>query len=145
MELNDLLVKREIDPRTVLVFRHRPTEPQLRKVLPWLAAEKPQVYNAYQQTQRPRVEKAMQKARFVASLIGHEPGRASFVGLYKCGKPRPLTRGTCLQIPENVELRSFGVKLWHENQTAILWFDLALTDILAEWKGRLVVAWPPPE
>ena len=62
MELNDLLIAQSIDPKEVLVLRHRPSEPELRKVLPWLAAEKPDFYNAYQQTQGPKVEKAMMRA-----------------------------------------------------------------------------------
>jgi hypothetical protein len=48
--LNDILVGAGIDPKQVLVLRHRPNEPELRKVLPWLAAEKPATFNAYQQT-----------------------------------------------------------------------------------------------
>ena len=70
MLLNDLLVDKGFDPTQVIVFRHQPQEPQLRKVLPWLAADKPDLFNAYQQTQVPRVEKAMLKARYVASFIG---------------------------------------------------------------------------
>ena len=50
MHLNDLLRGQRIDPEHVLVLRHRPHEPQLRKVLPWFAAEAPEVFNAYQQT-----------------------------------------------------------------------------------------------
>ena len=38
MNLNDLLRDKSIDPHQVLVLRHRPTEPGLNKVLPWLAA-----------------------------------------------------------------------------------------------------------
>jgi hypothetical protein len=71
MTLNDLLLSKGIDPQTVLVFRHRPHEPQLNKVLPWLAAEQPEVFNAYQQTQGGRVEKAVSGASYVASFIGH--------------------------------------------------------------------------
>jgi len=51
MDLNDLFQKKGIDPQQVLVLRHRPSEPEINKVLPWLAAEKPVVFNAYQQTQ----------------------------------------------------------------------------------------------
>jgi hypothetical protein len=38
MNLNDLLLGKAIDPKQVLVLRHRPWEPRLHKVLPWLAA-----------------------------------------------------------------------------------------------------------
>jgi hypothetical protein len=45
----------------------------------------------YQQTQSEEVERAMLEAKFVASFIGHEPGKALFVGLYSIGKTRPLS------------------------------------------------------
>lgn len=145
VELNDILVKQGINPETVLVLRHRPTQPELRKVLPWLATEKPQIYNAYQQTQTPRVESQMKKAEYVASFIGHEPGKALFVGLYKRGKSRPLTKATYWKVPENIELRKFVQWDYNEKRPSVLWFDLKLTEICDEWKGKLVVKWPPPD
>jgi len=60
VNLNDLLKGKGVDPKRVLVLRHRPREPELNRVLPWLAAEKPHLFNAYQQTQGTRVERAMQ-------------------------------------------------------------------------------------
>ena len=72
MEFNDLLEREGISSKEVLVFRHSPKEADLRSVLPWLAVDKPKIFNAYQQMQGPRVEKAMQKAKFIASFIGHE-------------------------------------------------------------------------
>lgn len=50
MTLNDLLHKHSIDPKNVVVMRHRPTEIELRKVLPWLVHEKPEVFNAYRKS-----------------------------------------------------------------------------------------------
>ena len=80
MNFTDLLRGKGIEPQRVLVLRHRPLEPELRKVLPWLAAEKPEVFNAYQQTQTTQVEQEMARAGYVAAFIGHEPGKALFVG-----------------------------------------------------------------
>jgi hypothetical protein len=57
-----------------------------------LAAEKPDVFNAYQQTQTERAEKAMSKASHIVSLIGHKPGKAVFVGVYSRGEATPLNR-----------------------------------------------------
>jgi hypothetical protein len=62
MELNDLFRERGIDPQQVLVLRHTPVEPKLREVLRRPAAERPDLFNAYQQTQTIRVEKAMKGA-----------------------------------------------------------------------------------
>ncbi len=144
MNLNDLLLGKGIDPQQTLVLRHRPWEPQLNKVLPWLAAEKPDVFNAYQQHQGEKVERAMKRAGHVASFIGREPGKALFVGLYTIKGSRPITRKQFWQIPANVELKAFGMKGFTEEspRSSILWFDLVLTDFYPHWKGKLVVGWP---
>ena len=150
MNLNDLLRAKSIDPHQVLVLRHRPTEPGLNKVLPWLAAEKPDVFNAYQQTQRLKLEKAMKAmkgAAYVASFIGHEPGKALFIGLYSVGASNPLTREEFWQVPAFIEMKAFGFKGFTEDdgRSSLLWFDLAPTEFYVSWKGKLIVDWPPPE
>jgi hypothetical protein len=151
MNLNDLLRSKNIDPRQVIVLRHRPKEPKLNKWLPWLAAEKPDVFNAYQQTQGEKLQKVMQQLTsvgYVASFIGQESGKALFVGLYSITASRPLTYEEYWQIPANVELNDYTQ--WYTSKAdypaSLLWFDLELvTDFYASWKGRLIVRWPPPE
>jgi hypothetical protein len=69
MLFNHLLTEPKIDPAGVLVFRHTPWERGLRKVLPWLAAEHPDIFNAYLQTQSEAVEAELLRARYVASFI----------------------------------------------------------------------------
>lgn len=148
MNFNDLLKSKGIDPQHVLVLRHTPPEPELNKVLPWLAAEKHDVFNAYQQTQGKRLEKAMEKmvdSGYVASFIGCEPGNALFIGLYSIGKTRPLTLKQYWQVPAYKEMKAFGMQGLPKGSETVLWFDLALTDLFASWKGKLVVGWPPPE
>jgi hypothetical protein len=147
MLLNDLLVGKGIDPTQVLVFRHRPTEPELRKVLPWLADEKPELFNAYQQTQGVRVENAMLGAKHVASFVGHQPGKALFIGLYAIGSSKPLTREEYWRVPAYQELKRFGIQGFNEEEkrATILWFDLELVNFYPHWKGKLIVGWPPPE
>lgn len=147
MNLNDLLMRNEIDPRQVLVLRHSPSERQLRKVLPWLAAERPDTFNAYQQTQGQKLEQTMKHAGYVASFIGHGPGKALFVGLYSVGASKPLTVDKFWKVPAFVEMKAFGMRGFTggDGRTSILWFDLKLTEFYAPWKGKLVVGWPPPE
>jgi len=151
MNLNDLLLGKGIDPKHVLVLRHRPREPELNKVLPWLAAERPDVFNAYQQTQRGNLERTMQAMTgtgYVASFIGREPGKALFVGLYSIEASKPLTYEEFWQVPAYIEMKRFGMKVWYTSEADrpfVLWFDLALTDFYAHWKGKLIVGWPPPE
>jgi len=147
MNLNDLLCGKRIDPEQVLVLRHRPSEPELNKVLPWLAAEKPDVFNAYQQTQGEKLEKAMLGAAYVASFIGREAGKALFIGLYSIGASKPLTFEQYWQVAANIEMKAFGMKGFSrdEGRSTLLWFDLVLTDFYVDWKGKLIVGWPPPE
>jgi hypothetical protein len=148
MYLNDLLSAKKIDARQVLVFRHRPKEPELNKVLPWLAAEKPEVFNAYQQFQGEKLENAMKGAAYVASFIGREPGKALFIGLFSIRGSKPVSREEFWQIPGNAELRKHGMHglALDDPRPSILQFDvLEQKDFYASWKGKLVVGWPPPE
>lgn len=150
MNLNDLLKNKGIDPQHVLVLRHRPHEPELNKVLPWLAAEKPELFNAYQQTQGEKLEKVMAgmiNSGYVASFIGHEPGKALFIGLYSIGKTKPFTLKQFWQVPAHVEMKALGMRGFtgDDGRKTVLWFNLALTDLFSAWKGKLVVSWPPPE
>lgn len=146
MNLNDMLQLHGIDPATVLVMRHRPFEPELRKVLPWLAAEQPATFNAYQQTQASQTtERALQRATFLASFIGHEPARALFVGLYRRGSSRPLTHEEYWSRPEYVDMKEFGIRGFQGERESILWFDLELTLFYEHWIGKLIVKWPGGE
>ncbi len=150
MNLNDLLKNEGIDPQHVLVLRHRPHEPELNKVFPWLAAERPKIFNAYQQTQTRRLEQAMKGmigSGYVASFIGHEPGKALFIGLYSILDARPVARNKYWRIPGYMELKAFGMKgiAREDPRKSILLFDLKLSKFCASWKGKLIVGWPPPE
>jgi len=101
MNLNDLLNAEKLDPDTTLVMRHVPRERELRKVLPWLAAERPDVFNAYQQTQNPKAEKQILRAKYVASFIGHGAGKALFVGLYEMRGAQMFPFASFLRFPSN--------------------------------------------
>lgn len=144
VELNDILREQGINLEHVLVLRHTPKERKLRKELPRLAMERPDLYNAYQQTQTRRVEKMMKEAEYVASFIGHESDKAVFVGLYKRGKSHPLTKTAFCKVPENRQLCEFGARGWSEDEDRhfVLWFALELQDTFAQWKGKLVIKWP---
>ena len=149
VNLNDLLTSKGIDPKQrkqVLVMRHRPHERKLRRVLPWLAAEKPILFNAYQHTQRPQQEKSLAQAKYLASFIGNEPGKAVFIGLYKVGPSCPLSYTKFWRIQAHQELSKLGMKGFVSGERrSCLRFDLELTEIYEEWKGKLIIGWPPPE
>lgn len=144
MNFNDLLKAEQVDPDTTLVLRHVPRERELRKVLPWLAVERPAVYNAYQQTQSPKAEKQMQRAKHVASFIGYGPAKALFVGLYEMRGVEMVPSASLHALHEQQELAKYGMK-FDAQMTEQLLFDLELTPHFSHWQGKLVVRWPPPE
>jgi hypothetical protein len=84
--LNDLLLKQGIDPAQVIVMRHSPKEKKMRKVMPWLVHEKPEVFSAYQRSRSGLVENALNHlagSGYLASFIGLKPGTAVLAGLYR--------------------------------------------------------------
>jgi GIY-YIG catalytic domain-containing protein len=147
MNLNTVLAENSISPNDVLVMRHRPSERRLREILPWLAEERPELFNAYQSSQNPKEEKSLERAKYLASLVGHEPGKAVFVGLYSVGPCRPVSKKEYWEIPENQELRKRGMADWtiENDRLSYLWFDLDVTQICHGWKGKLILGWPGGE
>ena len=139
-EFNDLLRKLELDPATVLVMRHRPTEKALRTALPWLAAEQPGVYNAYQSSHGEKVENSLSRAAWLASFIGHVPGKALFVGVYRVRGFRRIDPGRFSRMPHAQVLMELGSR--GPEGRSPLWFDLEPTNLLGDYKGRLVIGWP---
>lgn len=142
--LNDLLTRVGVAPAKTLIMRHRPTEKDLRERLPWLAAEAHETFNAYQRIQGPKAEGALRKSDHLVSFIGHEPGRAVFVGIYRVVGAAPITQEQFYAIEANRMLRELGSRGTLPDHQH-LWFDLERTSHMQQWSGRLVVAWPPPE
>lgn len=146
MNLNQMLTEKGIDPTKVLVLRHAPHEAEFRKVFPMLAADRPDLFNAFQQTQTEKLEKAMLGAEYLASFIAHDGGKAVFIGLYKIGASKTLTLKQYWQVPAYIEMKKLGVVgFTGKNRSSVLWFDLKLMDFYGSWKGKLIVDWPPPE
>jgi hypothetical protein len=146
MQLNDILRSEGIDPKEVLALRHTPEEPKLRKALEGLFRNNHTLFNAYQQTQKPRVEKQMLKAKYVASFFGHEPQKARFLGLYKIQDYRPLTFQEYWNIPELITLkRQYGFKGIEKKMAITKWFDLLLLKLRDPWGHGFIVRWPTPD
>jgi len=148
MDFNDFLLKASLDPAQVLILRHTPREPQLRRRFEWIATERPDLFVTYQEIQFPRAEAAMSKAKWVASFIGRPEKQAIFVGVYQNGSPTKISKKQFWSNPLNQELRdAFGMEGWNDEETRdhVLRFDLKEMKAFQEWRGRLVVDWPGSE
>lgn len=150
MQLNDLLAAKGVDPARTLVLRHKPMEAQLAKALPLIASERPDLFNVFQQFQGPSVERSMLALRggWLASFIAYGPAKAAFVGIYEIGADAvPHDRDQFWSIPENEALKAHGYWGFTEAETRPhqVRFDLRVTKHYEDWRGKLIVGWPPPE
>ncbi len=92
--------------------------------------------------------KAIVGSGFVASFIGHQPGKALFVGLYSIAGSKPLTYEQYWSVPAYVEMKRYamvGRTQKTDDVGRTQWFDLQRTDFYPSWQGKLIVSWPPPE
>ncbi len=145
LTLNQLIERDGIDPASVLVFRHRPWEPQLNRVFDWIVSERRDLFDCYQTTHAERTESALERAKFVASFIRYRPKQALFVGLYRLtGLNSVLTNEQCNARPLHQELISFGMggSTASEGRVSIVEFGLEVTDWHNTWSERLVIEWP---
>lgn len=144
LTLNDLLRLSDIAPGSVLVFRHRPSEPKFNKIFDWLVAERPALFDCYQSTHGPRTEAALANAQYLASFIRHKPGTALFVGFYEITSKRRISMEDYAERLDHKELLRLGMTgIRHgDADDSLLEFTLARTPWHHEWRGRMIVRWP---
>lgn len=143
LDFNALLLAEGIDLQGVVILRHQPYEPKLRKAFRRIIADRRELFDAYQCTHGPRVEAALKRARHVASFYGHEPGKALFVGLYRMAGHRRIGNREYWSMPEHLELREQGMQ--GNEGSDFDFFDLQPLPSMAGWSGRLVCDWPGKE
>ena len=141
---NALLAQSGIDPKSVLVMRHRPWESSLNLIFDTIAAEHPDLFNCYQSTHGPKTEAALKRAKFLASFIRHQAGTALFIGLFAVRGFRPLTAAEVQARPWHRELVAMGMSgdFATNKSDLIAEFELEETDWARDWSQRLVVRWP---
>lgn len=145
MEFNDLLVKAGIDPASVLIMRHRPSDQLLRKALRRLALEDEPSFIDYQSSHGPRTEAALKRVSFIASFVADGSNRALFVGLYAINGTELVDGDHWLSNPTLAALVDSKIRQGRY-RSEVIWFSQErVASFCPEWAGRLRVAWPPPE
>jgi len=151
MDFKDLLRNQGYDTdarERIVLLRHRPFEPTLARAMPWIIEERPDLFETYQSVPG-RPETALRRAEYVASFLGLSPGTAHFVGLYRIGEARELDHDAFWRIPENLTLRDMGYEGFTTDEAerlgSRLQFVLERLPFYGDWRGRLVIDFPPPE
>lgn len=146
MELNDLLRLHDVQPAETVVMRHRPREPELRRVFAWIAAERPELYDAFQCSHGDATTRMLLKARWLLSCVGQSAGAATFVGLYRITGHSTMSKAAYWRMPEHRELRSLGMDGPSRTTQRVVYFRVDAHDsFYPHWRGRLVLDWPGGE
>lgn len=83
LRFNALLQEVGLNPRDVSVILHTPTPPKLRRLLPVIVKDRPDLFTAYQSVHSATAERALKNRPFVASFVWQPPGRQTFAGLFR--------------------------------------------------------------
>jgi hypothetical protein len=145
LDLNTLLHAYGFAPEDVVVLRHRPKEAEVRRIFPWLIAERPELYHLYQASQAGTAGRAVRRAKVLATFVGLKPRSAVFAGLYRVRGSRPLGPEEFWALPGQTELAAYGLEGHGSDADDHILIDLEPLDTWHPWIGRLVVGWPPPE
>lgn len=140
--LNELLVNCGVAPATTIVVRHTPKERALRRVMPWMVSERPDLFAVFQALQAEGLEKAMARGEFLALFLENGSKNAIFAGLYQIRGHRRITFDEYWAIPENQELRALGMIGMAPGSRDPLLFELASAPPMADWIGKLCISWP---
>ena len=143
--LNTLLSSIGIDPNDVIVVRHRPKEPALRRILPWLAVERHDLFNLYHSIQDGTAGRSIATTPLIAAFIGLAPGEATFAGLYRVRGSQALSEAEFRILPGQEELTSLGMLSTALNTDDQRLLHLEAVNTWAGWVGKLTVTWPAPE
>lgn len=151
MDFKDIVRASGINPDRkdkIGLVRHRPYEPELGRVIPWIINDRPQLFEVYQSVPG-RPAASIRRAEYLASFLGLRPGTAHFVGFYRVVGYRELDHAAFWAIPENQALREFGYEGFTredaEVQNTVVQFTFEPVPLHPEWRGKLVIEFSPPE
>ena len=145
---NTLLKAEGIEPGDVSVILHSTNLQPLRRMLPWIVAERPDLFEAYQSVHSLPAEAALKRRPFAASFVPVSGKRYAFAGMFSVDDVRELPMAEIYGDFRFEELASlFGASdtaparniARAENQ---LKFDLTEMAALSELRGRLLIAAP---
>ncbi len=149
LRFNTLLEAEGIDSRDVSVILHTTNLQPLRRMLPWIVAERPDLFDAYQSVHSRTAEMALRKRPLAASFVSMPGKKLVFVGLFRVASVEELPTTEIYRDPRFEEMATqFGATDSAPARAIAradvqLKFDLAPIKALSGMRGRLLIIAPP--
>jgi len=141
LRLSTLIIEAGLDAREVVVVRNGTgKENKLRRVMPRLVNERPDLFQAYQAVQYGNTAASFRACSYLLSFVGHGLEGATFARAYEIAGEQPMTDEDYLAHPANQELFALGMKEDLASPKRAL-FDLRPLPLWEHWRGRLNITW----
>jgi hypothetical protein len=82
MRLSQVMRAEGLEPERSTLILHRPKPPGLRRLLPWIAAEQPEVFDAYQSVHSRPAQATLRGRPVTLSFVTVGEGRLAFAGAF---------------------------------------------------------------
>lgn len=145
---NDLLRIVGFDPQDVSIILHTTSLQPLRNMLRYLAAERRDLFDAYQAVHSDQATATLRGREFVATFVPFERGRLLFEGFYRIAAAEERPTAEIYADPAYRELeKAFGATDTGPDRNISkrerqFHFKLEALDALGDFRGRLVIPVP---
>lgn len=148
MEVAQLLTQAGLRLPDIALCLHKPGDPKTRNALAVAAAERPELFEAYQSTHADGPESTVRSRPVVASFLAIAPEELTFIGLYERDVGVVLSAQDMMNDPVFMEMLEFTEGHRRDPSVGVTAlagrtrFTLRPIDALSDLKGRLVVQDP---
>ena len=146
--VNTLLRAEGIDPEDCSVILHVTNLEPLRRMLPWIVGERPELFDAYQSVHNRQAAATLRARSYALSFVPVSRRTMTLAGLYRIERVEDLPAATVYSDPRFAELESeYGasdISPGHHIERGEIQarFTLVPIDALADLAGRLNIAVP---
>ncbi len=148
IRFNQLLEAQGVDPTDVTILIHNTRSEPMRRLLPSMVFERPDVFDAYQSVHSGQVTATLRGRGFVASFVPVSADRMIFVGLYDVMSHDPVMTSQIYADPRfQVIADDFGdaataMAIAQASDAEQTVFRMQLRDELRALRGRLQIEVP---
>ena len=150
MRFQDILTRCGLPPDQTCVILHTPVEKSLRRVFAAFAVEEPDLFDAYQNNHPAGPEATLKARPWLVTFVNTQGHDFVLIGVFKSQGWQHHGYAALNGDPRHVALQTrFGVPLFPtdspEGMGGRAVFDLVLTDVLSDLRGRLLIAHKPSQ